>query len=80
MELKDIIDLVHTGGNTAMIVLLYLVYQNGRIAAKSLETLKAMAAKLEASAGTVGKIETKVDTVHDAIVALPLNILRGIRK
>lgn len=83
MEFGDIATLIQTGGHTALMVLLWLVYQNWRTATKSLSTLQAIEHSLNAQAVAqkdfATRFETKVDNLHNDVIELPVNIMRVIK-
>ncbi len=81
--LKVILDAVHTGGQGALMVLIYVGWSIGKKAGEALETLKRIEmrmiddrAMLKESDATV---KHRLETLHDDMQALPLQILRHMR-
>jgi hypothetical protein len=84
MEFGDLLSFIHTGGQSAMMILLYFVFQNWRIQSKALKVLESIDGKLteqkQLQADVARTITNKIDDMHDQVIALPMNILRTTRK
>lgn len=79
MEFSDIATLIQTGGQSALMILLWLVYQNWRTNTRVLETLKAIETSLEQEGDTKRALVAKVDDVHTAVLELPVNLMRALK-
>lgn len=79
MEFSDIAALIQTGGHSALMILLWFVYQNWRTASKSLETLKTIADQLEDSEKRQERLYAKIDTLHTDVLELPVNLMRVLK-
>jgi hypothetical protein len=79
MEFADIAAIIQTGGHSALMVLLWFVYQNWRTSAKALETLQAIAGKLDDAAKTQERTVDKIDALHVDVIELPVNLMRILK-
>jgi hypothetical protein len=80
MEFSDFANIVQTGGHTALMCCLWFLYQNWQNGKQSLEVLKAIQTQIESNTAQAAKTETRVNALHDEVIALPMNVLRVIRK
>jgi len=84
MEFKDIADIIHTGGQGALLLIVWIVWLGAKRISIAIDTLEEIRAALVTNGVESTKshvdILDKLDKVHDNMIALPLNILRVNKK
>ena len=88
MDFDSLVKLLEVGKSPALMLLCFIAWQTGRVIFKGLDRLESidgqlreMNGKLPALVEHAGKVESKLDEIHDDITGLPLEMLRlrGVR-
>jgi hypothetical protein len=80
----DIAAYIHTGGQSALLFLVWFVYVGAKRIDKALRTLtdihQLMVNGRAEQKEAMREIERKIDAVHDELHSLPLNLIRSSKR
>jgi hypothetical protein len=76
----DIASYIHTGGQSALVVILWIVYQGVKKAATIVKTLEDIRDQLQIQSTTTKQIaedvDRKLESIHNAVIEMPMNVFR----
>lgn len=78
---SDIAGYIHTGGQSALVLILWIVWQGVKKAAAVVKTLEDIRDQLKAQNSTTLQIaqdvDRKLDAIHNAVIEMPMNVFRS---